>query len=398
MANEIRIVMTGEDDMSGVAEKAAKNVAGSFDRIGDAASEAGGKADKLKGGFDKLGETGGAAEQKFIGLKDSISGTQDVMAGLQSGDISTLAGGLADLSGAAEMLWSSMGKVIVNIGAKIAAQGAEIASTVASTAATIAHGVAQTAVTVATGAWTAAQWLLNAALSANPIGLVIVAIAALVAGIVIAWKNSETFREIVTAAFNAVLGAVQAVWHWIADNWPLLLAIITGPIGLAVLAVVTYWDTIKGGAQAVWQFIVDRFNDLVGFFVGLPGRLRDAAGDMFGFLRDAFRAAINWVIDRWNGLEFSVPSVSVFGQTLGGGTIGVPNIPRLARGGITSGPTLAVVGDNPGGREAVIPLPAGGALGGTTINVYSLDGRGAAEAVTRALREAKRVGLTSLAV
>ncbi|QIM22887.1 hypothetical protein G7075_20050 [Phycicoccus sp. HDW14] len=51
----------------------------------------------------------------------------------------------------------------------------------------------------ATGIVTAAQWLWNAALTANPIGIVVVAIAALVAAIVLAWKNSETFRAIVLA-------------------------------------------------------------------------------------------------------------------------------------------------------------------------------------------------------
>lgn len=52
-------------------------------------------------------------------------------------------------------------------------------------------------VTTVTRVWTATQWLLNAALTANPVGIVIVAIAALAAGIVIAWRKSETFRDIV---------------------------------------------------------------------------------------------------------------------------------------------------------------------------------------------------------
>jgi len=52
-------------------------------------------------------------------------------------------------------------------------------------------------VTTVTKVWAAGQWLLNAALTANPIGLVIVAIAALVAGVIIAYKKSETFRDVV---------------------------------------------------------------------------------------------------------------------------------------------------------------------------------------------------------
>jgi len=45
--------------------------------------------------------------------------------------------------------------------------------------------------------WAAVQWALNAAMEANPIGLVVVAVAALTAAIVIAWKKSEKFRDVV---------------------------------------------------------------------------------------------------------------------------------------------------------------------------------------------------------
>ena len=74
-----------------------------------------------------------------------------------------------------------------------------------------AYQAIQVIVKVATTAWTAAQWLLNAAMSANPIGIVMIAIAALVAGIIIAYTRSETFRNIVKAAMDAVKVAVQAL-------------------------------------------------------------------------------------------------------------------------------------------------------------------------------------------
>src|SRR3546814_18759321 len=89
------------------------------------------------------------------------------------------------------------------------------------------------AVRIATWAWAAAQWLLNAAMAANPVGLVILAIAALVAIVIVAYQKSETFRKIVGKAFEWVQKAAASAWEWIKGNWPLLLAIITGPIGLA---------------------------------------------------------------------------------------------------------------------------------------------------------------------
>jgi hypothetical protein len=68
-------------------------------------------------------------------------------------------------------------------------------------------------ISLATRAWAAAQVLLNIALTANPIGLIIVAIAALVAGLIIAYKKSETFRNIVKGAFDAIAAAARFMWN-----------------------------------------------------------------------------------------------------------------------------------------------------------------------------------------
>jgi hypothetical protein len=84
---------------------------------------------------------------------------------------------------------------------------------------------------------------------------------------------------------------------------------------------------------------------------------------MWDGIRDSFRAALNWIISKWNGLSFTLPAISVFGKTIGGMTLSTPDIPHLARGGIITGPTLALLGE--GGRdEAVIPLPRGMRPGG----------------------------------
>jgi len=73
------------------------------------------------------------------------------------------------------------------------------------TAGAIAHSAATKAIALATGIWTGAQWLLNAALTANPIGLVVAGIAALVGGFILAYKKSETFRSGVDFVWNKVL-------------------------------------------------------------------------------------------------------------------------------------------------------------------------------------------------
>lgn len=124
-------------------------------------------------------------------------------------------------------------KVVIGVVAALAA-GVLIAN-----AAMKVYAAGQLAVKAATAAWTAAQWLLDAALSANPVGAVIIAVAALAAGIVIAYKHSETFRDVVNGAFSVlrtiittyltparlavegVSAAVQTLIGWISNiHWP----------------------------------------------------------------------------------------------------------------------------------------------------------------------------------
>jgi tape measure domain-containing protein len=105
--------------------------------------------------------------------------------------------------------------VTILVGAYTAWKLSSIAIVAVTKAQAIAMGTMvaiQRGAAIASNAWAVAQWALNAAMSANPIGLIVVAIAALVAGLVLAYKKSETFRNIVHGALNAVGAA--ATWLW----------------------------------------------------------------------------------------------------------------------------------------------------------------------------------------
>lgn len=73
------------------------------------------------------------------------------------------------------------------------------------------------ALTIVTKAQTAAQWLLNAAMSANPIGLVIAAIVALVTAFVVLWNKSEGFREFWIGLWEKITEVAGAAWRLLAD-------------------------------------------------------------------------------------------------------------------------------------------------------------------------------------
>lgn len=306
-----------------------------------------------------------------------------------------------------------------------------------------AYAVYQTVVTKATAAWATIQAVLNGEMEANPIGLVVLAIAALAAGLIYAYKHSETFRNVVNSAFHAVAvavdfvkdhwkafatafafllggpivgaivllvthfgtvkrvaveafhavtGAVSTAFNWIKGHWPLLLAILTGPIGLAVLGIVRFRDQMWNAFKALPGLIVRalaglanilmapfragvrlvsaQLSQVVGAVKAMPKRISSAASGMFDGIKNAFRAAIDWVIDRWNGLQFSIPGVDTHipgvGK-VGGFTLGTPDIPRLATGGIVTRPTIALVGE--AGPEAVIPLGRGRGVSGGDINI-----------------------------
>jgi hypothetical protein len=115
-------------------------------------------------------------------------------------------------------------------------------------AATSAWGAATKIVSGLTKVWTAVQAAFNIVMALNPIGLVIIAIIALIAAIVLLWRNSETFRAAVTAIWNAISAAVMAVVRAVVDfvvgAWKFMLKAISTYIGLVRLVLTTVWRAI----------------------------------------------------------------------------------------------------------------------------------------------------------
>lgn len=128
--------------------------------------------------------------------------------------------------------------------------------------ATVASTAAQKAMAVWTKVVTAAQWAWNAAVNANPIGLVVIAIAALVAGLVLFFTKTEKGREIWETVWGAIKGAAQAVVSWFTDTaWPALQAAWNG-VGAGVMwlyhnAILPAWNGIKVAIAAVGDWVVD---------------------------------------------------------------------------------------------------------------------------------------------
>ncbi|MFJ5217164.1 phage tail tape measure protein [Streptomyces sp. NPDC088354] len=175
------------------------------------------------------------------------------------------------------------------IGRASRAMAASALSALRAAGAWVAQKVALIASTIAEKAAAVAQWALNVAMDANPIMLIVIAIAALVAGLIYAYTHFAGFRRIVDAAFHAIGTAVTWVINFVKTHWPLLLALLAGPIGLAVLWVVKHWTAIKTKTgefvTAVIGFVKTHWKQILGFLTGPIG------------------IAVTWIVTHWKKIS-----------------------------------------------------------------------------------------------
>lgn len=174
------------------------------------ATDAAAAADQVGSAYEGMASDVAAASDKADAASRDLSGGADAMASSSA----KAAGALGDLGGALEGIPGPLGSVGGGMtalqGPLQAAGGAgdlfalamqsSALQTAKARAASIAHAAASKAQAAASKALTAGQWLLNAAMAANPIGLAIAAALALVGLFLLLYRRSETFRNAVDAA------------------------------------------------------------------------------------------------------------------------------------------------------------------------------------------------------
>ena len=128
----------------------------------------------------------------------------------------------------------------------------------------------------------AAQWGLNAAWLASPITWIIAGIALLVIGFIELWKHCSAFRDAVKDAFRWFKDVIVDVWDWIKGHWHLLLDILIGPIGMAVMFIVTHWREVS-------RIFLDVYHDVTGFAAEM-GR------DVIRFITGMVETGVRWFI------------------------------------------------------------------------------------------------------
>ena len=161
--------------------------------------------------------------------------------------------------------------------------------------------------------WTAAQWLLNAAMSANPIALVVIAIAALVAAFVVLWNKSEAFRNfwiglwdnvkaVASTAWEAITGFFSAAWDTIKAVWDVVLGYFqTLWAGIqTTFSVVS--EVLSGFFSAAWNAIKAIWDFVVGYYQGIWNGIKAVFSVVSSVLTSFFSAAWNGIKAVWNAV------------------------------------------------------------------------------------------------
>lgn len=265
------------------------------------------------------------------GLK-SASGTITEAAGFVTGTIGNLKSGIGDLktSLGGDESWAAPGLDYLND----ALQTATPLVTGLTTASTLAAGAADL-MTMATKVAAGAQWLFNAALTANPIGLVVAAVAALVAGLVWFFTKTELGRKI---------------WEGFTEYLKIAWEGIKTAFSVAWSAISAIWDGMVTKAGEVWQGIKDKFTGIVDFVKGLPSAIGNAAKGLWDGLKNGLVSVLNWIAGKWNSFADAM-SLDLPGSMF---DVKIPHLPTFANGGYTGNvPARRVAGVVHGGEHVI---------------------------------------------
>lgn len=279
------------------AERAARDYAGASDNLASKSGQATGGLGALAAGFELVGA------EKYATSLQSASMATDFFSGV--GDIANL------------VLES---QAVANAKAALSAAKATVVTK------------AQAA---ATKTMTAVQWALNAAQSANPIGLIIIAIIALVALFVILYKRSDRFRELVQKVGKAgrealgwVVDKAGDLVGWFRDKLPQAASTMKDLLVRYITFITTPYRKLIG-----WSA------DLVGFFrEKIPAGLRvlrDMAGGAIEKLTSPLQTAKDIAEDLYGWVKKILDKLP---------SIDLPSIPGLGKSSVVSS-----VGDTVGG-------------------------------------------------
>lgn len=221
--------------------------------------------------------------------------------------------------------------------------------------------------TIVTKAVAAAQAVLNAVMAANPIGLIIAAITALVAAFVVLWNNCEEFREfwinlwenikeVASVVGEAIAGFFANAWDAIKNAWSAAGDFFGG-----------VWDSVKNAFSNVgewfsdvfttaWENIKSAFANVGEWFKGVFEGAKDIIGKIWESVTEIVKAPVNFLIKGLNKFIDALNKIQIpdWVPGVGGYGLDIPRINELERGGVLKRGQIGFLEGN--GAEAVVPL------------------------------------------
>ena len=250
-------------DAVAAAIEHATSAGGAFEGMSDKLSQT------VSGKFSTLvGNVQQAAVDMFEQIKPILSDIMDLFLAIIPPVASALKGVFSVVAGVVRFIleWrKALGLILTVVGVGTIAFNAHAIAIGAVTA--VMKGAA-----IATKAWSAVQLILNAVLAANPIGLVITAVAALVAAVIYCWNNFEGFRNFLIGMWDTVKTFGNILKEYVTDRITELLDGL-GKIGQAIKAL--FAGDFSSAAQLAGEGVK-----------GVSGL--DSAKRMYGQTKDAF--------------------------------------------------------------------------------------------------------------
>ena len=290
----------------------------------------------------------------------------------------------------------------------------------------IYQGVMAT-VRLATAAYAVVQGVLNVVMAANPIGIVILAIVGLAAGLIYAYKTSETFRDVVNTVFHAIQVVIGKVVSVVIEIFRSMLKSWTTVIGGLLSAAATIAEKLHLPFADSMRKASDAFNGMAkaaddklksvadsashwgeqtgaNFTAGIGGSLR-SAGDMAKLM--GARVASGFASGIAGGTQLAVMAASsMAGQAQAAMASNLAPPTHRASGGPVMAGQSYIVGENrpelfvPNQNGTIIPQVSGG-HGGSGDAIFNtsfvIDGKVLFQAMRRAsIDEARRNGTSGL--
>lgn len=188
------------------------------------------------------------------------------------------------------------------------------------TAAVAAYNVIVGIMAAVTEAGSVAQWLLNVAMDANPVGLIILAVAALIAIIVLLVLNWDTVVKFLTDTWQGFVGWITGVMDgfgsWWSGVWQGFVGFVTdvwngfvGWITDAVNAYVSFWVGVFTGVGQFWRDVWNGIASFVsGVWNGIAAFFTAALNGYVSFWRGVWNGIASFLSGVWNGIASGVRS------------------------------------------------------------------------------------------